>query len=349
MTPQNTNTLPEKPQTEATLTHTTPALTNEEKKALEHYEKTHHLSALPHEDADEGVEHSRGEKSFNTVTYKGLGWLLNAGISVYVTDLFMHGAGKKHFDNGAKSIAPYYERITGASKEVSLGASRSGMMMLGLFSGGTILLLPIKRLEDNKAAIVKWLDNKINQWRTPSSEQLEVQENAHKRLEADPKPSWGNVILGRVLGTVAVLTVAMGIAKGRDETFSNYAAGKIGDAMQDSASVQVREIGKSYRFRNMTAISMVEIYTSLIAEAVLYYTTRAYRSLWHKKQAALATTSGNDAAQEPDSKLAHAAFIAEDAHTPSVPEKNKSGTPTSVVANHVIAQSHQPLALELGA
>jgi hypothetical protein len=305
-------------------------LTHAEKEALKRYEKTRHISTLPHEDTHVPMERSTGEQIFNTVTYKGLGWLTNAAISVYVTDLFRYGAGKKYFNAMAKSFAEKYQHMSGASAEVAEKTSISAIMTIGLFSGGTSLLYPLKKLEDHKAAIVKWIDGKLNQLQKPNSEERELQERVHARLDADIKPSWGNVLLGRFLGTSAVIAVALGIAKGRDETTSKFLANKVSDAMVETTSPKLQEIGKSSRFRNMLSISMIEVYTSFIAEEVLYLTTRIYRSIHREKQ---------------ENEVAHQAAKPNDAEPklaqPTTTRANNF--PTTTVAEPMIS-SHQPVA-----
>lgn len=316
------------------------ALTKEEKKALALYEKTHHLSAIPHEDTNVPVERSSGEVVFNTITYKGIGWILNAAISVYLTDLLMHGKGKNFFDKSIHKLAPFFQRMVGGTEEAAQKTARGSMMTAGLFSGGTILLYPIKKLEDHKAAIVKWLDSKFNNLWAPTKEESEIQERAHQRLEADPKPSWPNIILGRILGTVSVVVAVLGIYN--PENATKIFAKKTGEAMQESSNLTIKALGGSNRFRNLFALSIIESYTSLIAEEVLYFTTRFYRKL-HREKEIEARANGNGD-NHPDT-LREAGPAIEKGPA----DEAKFARPASVVSDHVIANANQQSALSLGA
>lgn len=316
----------------------TAKLTKKEQEALARYEKTHHLAAIPHEDPN-GYDKSSGEQLFNAVTYKGIGWLTNAAMSVYFTDLLMHGSGKPFFDTSIKKLAPFFQRITGGTIEAAQKTARGTMMTMGLFSGGTLLLYPIKKLEDHKAAIVKWLDKKLNNIWEPSKEDIEIQDSAHKRLESDPKPSWPNIILGRVLGTAAVFVAILGVYNPENST--RYFAKKTGEAMQESANQKIKALGGSERFRNLFALSIIEVYTSLIAEEVLYYCTRFYRSMHRKKAAELAE---NGKAANGNGEL-HAVepLIALQAK-----KNNMQETPSTQIAEHVIAGASSTPQLQAG-
>lgn len=255
-------------------------LTKKEKSVLNEYLQEDHMAVIPHDHADTEIK-SKGEKTFDWVTYKGIGWLTNAAISIYLTDWLMHGKGVPLLEKGVKKLAPFYEKL-GMSSEISAARAKSTFFTGGLFTGGTLLLYPVKKLEDYKPQLVKYLDDHYNQSSTPDQSTLAIQQAAHKRLDTDPKPSWGNVLLGRLLGMGVVTAFTVGIGRGRDIELSKKFAAKTTKALSESGNGFLKTMGESKRAENMLGISFMEIYTSFIAEEVLYYTTQAYKNLKRK-------------------------------------------------------------------
>lgn len=270
-------------------------LTLKERQALDSYLQKDHISPLPHAHDDTEIR-SRGEKIFNISVYKGIGWITNAAISVYLTDLLIHGKGRPYCDQAIHSLAPKFERFLGDHPEKALNRAESSVFCAGLFTGGTILLYPIKKLEDNKARLVKFIDHTYNQTFGVDTTELAIQKNAHNRLEKEPTPSWGNVLLGRVLGTIAVVSVMVGIFRNRDVKAAELAAKKTTEAFKESESSFLNKIASYPAFQRTLGITFMEMYTSFIAEEVLYLTTRIYKGLKRKE---MLEQAGNDNVASP--------------------------------------------------
>ena len=264
-------------------------LTSEEKEALNDYLQEDHLDALPHDHTDTEIQ-SFGEKLFNIGTYKGIGVVANVALSLSIANAFEYGKGKELFKKLATKIAPSYAKIRGVSHERSVQFSQFFLKTAALTTGGILLLWPIKKLEDHKPEIVKWMDDKHNANRTPTNTDLAIQEAAHKRLEMDAKPSWGNIILGRALGMAAVFGTVFALA-GRDEKTVDTITNKAAETLKELPSPTLNKIGKSKRFNPLFNLSITEFYQSVIAEETLYFTTRMYKNIKRKE---MLERAGND-------------------------------------------------------
>lgn len=158
---------------------------------------------------------SKGEKLFNWVTYKGLNYWVNLGLSVVMADIAIHGKGM--WSKGLKySISKTTQHISGALMSLSKNPNKEaiermvydntkvGYESLSLLTGGSILLFPLKFLEDNKRKIVHWLNNKMGVDQTAPDGHEKTPEEIHIEKE-QPKQSVGNLIKRRLIGTVSVV------------------------------------------------------------------------------------------------------------------------------------------------
>ena len=158
---------------------------------------------------------SEGEEKFNSITYKGLGFWTNLGLSVVLAEIAIYGKGMwskglkysinrttYHISNVLKSLSknPNQEAI----ERMVHNNTRVGYESLSLLTGGSILLFPLKFLEDNKRKIVHWLNNKMGVDQTAPDGHEKTPEEIYIEKE-QPKQSAGNLIKRRLIGTVSVV------------------------------------------------------------------------------------------------------------------------------------------------
>jgi hypothetical protein len=149
---------------------------------------------------------SKGEKWFNWGVYSGMNYWLNLAMSVVITDIFKNrwgqGALKKTADVFAKGLSST-KLFTPAD---AFHHSKTALETFALLSGGNILLIPLKMLEDRKRPIVHWLNEKmgVNQ---KAEDGKELSPDKIYIKEAQPEQSWGRIIWRRVLGILAVVGV----------------------------------------------------------------------------------------------------------------------------------------------
>lgn len=147
---------------------------------------------------------SKGEKLYDWAVYKGLNFWVNLGSSIAITDYFHNHGGRKHLNKWIDNAAQLVEK-TGIAKGPTAYKQTKVIVETGtLLSGGWLLLVPMKIMEDNKRPMVHWLNKKLG---TPQKDadgdELPVDEIV--LAQEQPKQSWAKVIGRRALATGAVL------------------------------------------------------------------------------------------------------------------------------------------------
>ncbi len=153
---------------------------------------------------------SKGEKVYNWTVYSGINYWVNLISSVAIADYFTNKNGRKHLqkaiDKTAKAVAS--TGLLGIEK--AHHHSRVSLETLSLLSGGWLLLIPMKIMEDNKRSIVHWLNGHLGISQCgPDGNQL-TPDQIHIEHE-QPKQTWLNVIQRRILATLAVVGVGSAV------------------------------------------------------------------------------------------------------------------------------------------
>jgi hypothetical protein len=162
---------------------------------------------------------SKGEKAYNWIVYNGVNYWLNLGMSVLITHYFSNLKGKERISQAADFIARRFsENKSSSAYHMAHHHSKTSLETFMLLSGGNILLVPMKLMEDAKRPIVHWLNKKLGVNQTaPDGHELTPDE-IHIE-EEQPKQSWLQVIGRRLLGIMSVVALG-GIINGlfRDRT-----------------------------------------------------------------------------------------------------------------------------------
>ncbi len=145
---------------------------------------------------------SEGEKWYNRLVYTGLNYWVNLGISLFIADLFLHGKGNKIFKSGVENFSQQISKFSGMKKSTSKWLAEIGLGTFSLNSGGNILLIPTKFLEDNKRNVVYWLNEKLGVDQTAPDGHKLTPDEIYIEQEQD-KQSWGRMIYRRFLGWCA--------------------------------------------------------------------------------------------------------------------------------------------------
>jgi hypothetical protein len=153
---------------------------------------------------------SEGEKWFNRILYNVLNYWVNLGISLAVTDFFMHGHGKGFFHRRVKNIS---DKLVSAGMG-RVGANRVaeiGISTFTLNSGGNILLVPTKIAEDNKRPIVHWLNKHVFGDKQLAADGHEKTPDEIYIEQEQPPQSWSRMIFRRFMGLVATTSTGLAI------------------------------------------------------------------------------------------------------------------------------------------
>lgn len=145
--------------------------------ALEEYKAAHHGKAPPM---------TRGEKAFNALDYYGIGLGVNTAVSMFMFDQFFH-----------KHLQPLKNFLD--KNEGSLGGRLAKLGMLG--SGGFILLIPMKLMEDHKDWWVRKLDTLFHRQQLSETEKQDI-EARYEYLKQEPKQTYASEFWARVISWV---------------------------------------------------------------------------------------------------------------------------------------------------
>ncbi len=89
------------------------------------------------------------KRAFGTGTYFGLNYIVNTALSIAITYVFETRFKTKLF-NAAQSMGQTISKTTGISERAAIQGSDFGLRAFFLTSGGNLLLVPIKWLEEHK-------------------------------------------------------------------------------------------------------------------------------------------------------------------------------------------------------
>lgn len=170
-------------------------------------EKSAAAHAVPHLKP----EMSLGEKWYNRILYQGVNYWLNLGISLVITDFFLHGKGNAFYKAGMQKFTSGLSAV-GMKKPLAKWVAGQALGTFSLNSGGNILLIPTKFAEDNKRNIVYWLNEKFGVDQTASNGHKETPDEIYIEQE-QPEQSWGSMIWRRFLGWGATTAVGMTLDK----------------------------------------------------------------------------------------------------------------------------------------
>lgn len=146
---------------------------------------------------------SKGEKAYNWIVYSGVNYWINLGSSIVIADYFCNLKGKDLINKGADKLAKAFSSNAAGQHKI-FHNSQTALKTLSLLSGGWLLIIPMKIMEDNKRPMVHWLNKKMG---------VEQRDADGKELTSDqiyieceqPHHSWFNTILRRTAATAAVV------------------------------------------------------------------------------------------------------------------------------------------------
>ncbi len=163
---------------------------------------------------------SKGEKLFTWGVYEGLNYWLNLASSIAIADYFCNMKGKEHLNKAAGALAKGIAATKVAPYEKVFGHSQTALKTLTLLSGGWLLIVPIKIMEDNKRPMVHWINKKLGVDQTGADGKELTADQIYIEKE-QPKQSWMNVIIRRTGATLAVVGTGHVLNEGfrdRDKT-----------------------------------------------------------------------------------------------------------------------------------
>lgn len=231
-------------------------------------------------------EKSGGEVVFDRVVYTGIGFGVNEASSLWITDQFMYGKNmlehsspelrkmgswfsKEGFERVSEGIAKTFnltEKIAkDGSKITPKARGGNALLMVTLISGGTLLLLPMKWLEDHKNYWVKKANHMLDSWRSDKLSAAEIEardKEVEQKIACSPRQSWPSMLLGRTIAVGSSISTGTFVVgpEGNDKLM-NWSEKAITGSIQPE--------GKKDAAHRYARLLSVETYSCAISSIVL--------------------------------------------------------------------------------
>ncbi|MBN8542959.1 MAG: hypothetical protein J0M34_01695 [Alphaproteobacteria bacterium] len=167
-------------------------------------------------DADGKRRKTKGEKTFDWLTYGGFGWIANEFVSGEIADQMLEKGGKLN-RLYEPTVRKLHETFNVAQKNIKGKSSwiTTAATMFVMTLGGHTMVGPIRYLEDRKAKVVRGLDVMID-----GSQALDNPETSakHAAMDKEPQQSWGSLWQGRLVTVISA--IAMHFAIGEKDAWS---------------------------------------------------------------------------------------------------------------------------------
>lgn len=188
---------------------------------------------------------TEAKHAFNAFNFLGLHWVGNSSLSLWITYNIVNRPGVQQFmhtlSKGITPIVEGYDKLKGAiglsklqnvSKEIRANqinqSARSMTEVACMCIAGSIILFPVKMLEDHHGQLTRWFDELIH----PAHKRERLKLEAEAKEKGLPKPvephdpnhrpeTWTNLIRARALALVPIFWI-----DGQMEGWNNARAAK---------------------------------------------------------------------------------------------------------------------------
>lgn len=219
--------------------------------------------------ANKKRERTGGEVAFDRIVYTGIGFGVNEASAIVIADEFEHGVGKKWFSSISDWMVKNlkFKETIKNGVTVSAKANASNMLMWGsLLISGTLLVLPMKKLEDNKEYWVQKLNHWLDKGKlTP--EETEARDNEVKKaLAEEPKQSWPSLAIGRSIAVVTALGLGKVIGAEGSQKMKNWSEKLLTGSVQE----------KKNRAHRYAAIASLETLSCAATSIALEFSSKYF-------------------------------------------------------------------------
>ncbi len=207
---------------------------------------------------------SAGEVAFDRVVYTGIGFGVNEASAIVIADEFQNRSGKKLFQTISEWMVKNMKFTDTVKNGVHIPANKSAESMLlwaSLLISGTALVVPMKKLEDNKE---HWV-TKANHWFDKRNGTVLTDEQVAARdkevsdsLACEGKQTWASLAIGRSIAIVTALGLGKLIGPQRSEKMMDWSEKMF------TGSVQV-EKNRAHSYAAVAALETASCATTSVA------------------------------------------------------------------------------------
>ncbi len=221
---------------------------------------------------DPNRKKTAGELIFDRVVYTGIGFGVNEASSLWITDQFMHGKPKWFL--GGKPFS--HEGFEAASKAIAktfkMPVAKAGntLLMATLLSGGTLLVLPMRYLEENKITWTRRANHLADYMsgNKLSKEEVDVRDKeVEQAIACSPQQGWGSLLAGRAVAMFASwATGTFLVGPKNNEKIMDFSEKHISNAAK---GVGFAKAAKTDIFKRYARLIGVETYSCAESSVVL--------------------------------------------------------------------------------
>jgi hypothetical protein len=219
-----------------------------------------------------------GEVVFDRTVYTGIGFAANEALAMLLAVEMRHFGGKESYAAISKKwrdIMKYKDTTKNGVTTTGLTKAADSLEIFTLLAAGTLLIAPMKWMEDRKPQMVKNLNHLFDSMGGNKKTEEEVQARdaeVNKAIACEPKQTWGTMIAGRAIATVSNMgvlkeTVFKGertqIVKDKSRQYADMMADKLHAASGKPAGTGIDRLKQTERFKRYTEIFGLEtLYTA---------------------------------------------------------------------------------------
>ena len=201
-------------------------------------------------------EKTAGEVAFNRGVYTGVGLITNEVSAILIADEFQNRSGKKLFENISQGMvkAFNFKDVVKNGKMITAHQNASSMLMwASLLISGSLLVYPMKKLEDNKGYWVKKANHFFDKMRGNAMAPEDVAERdneVEKAIACEAKQTWSSLLIGRAIAVATVLGLGKAIGTERSD--------KIMDFAEKGLMGSIQPVGQKNRWHSYAAVLPLE-------------------------------------------------------------------------------------------
>jgi len=223
------------------------------------------------------TEESAGEKFFNQLTYTGIGYFLNLGVSVVLWDFLMDGRGRAVYKNVSKGLNAGFKAVG-----IKEGSALAGTITKMSFSplGGHFTMIPLKISEDHARYITHkancYLDKNYQykdlqaSWNTP-------EEYLPPMMDEPTEATWGQTAIRRGIGWATVTAAGTGLAKiGLEKPLENGTLRAFNKGIDLTGNQGLKRLSQKPLVSRYIKLTALDSYFTVITAAVTYMTNNMF-------------------------------------------------------------------------
>lgn len=206
---------------------------------------------------------TKAERTFDAAAYSGIGWFGNAALSTSIAYYLKHSkSGKPKFDHFVRKVAEFLNK-----ENPPIAAVNKNAEFFSLIIGGTMLMYPLKKLEDHKGKVIRGIDRIFTKAKAAfGRDETEIEridkEASFELLDQEPKQSWATILRARFVGLGVALLIL------------NLVGSKNNNAIEDATSRLTSNLLKKHvnpeLTHKVTKLATLDVLYSAVAAAGLY-------------------------------------------------------------------------------